>query len=394
MEFFFRRDQDARKSASRPSASPQPPRTEEGPPDPDRDEDGSGSAPLTQLLEREDRAALASALESAARKAQIEKIRLVTQKNLYVRQILERMGLREVEERIVRLRQSDQAGDYERGQRLEAALQQLRDSARDQVERAMLLYARTESEQLRERMLKSARLANIDPSQHERMRTLLRRMAKRIATRYALQRRRRERGQLDIRRTLRRNMGWGGVPFVTCWKQRRVEKPRVMVLCDVSGSVAWVAQFLLMFIYALTEVLSDIRSFVYTSSLIEVSDILEDHGIDDAIERVTDAMGFGTSNYGTSFADFEDGWMRDVTTKTTVIVLGDARGNGTDPRTDIVERLAQRSKRIIWLNPEPRSAWGTGDSDMDRYAPYCSPARVCATLNDLERVIIDLLDAN
>jgi uncharacterized protein with von Willebrand factor type A (vWA) domain len=217
-------------------------------------------------------------------------------------------------------------------------------------------------------------------------------MAKRIATRYAMQRRRCRRGQLDVRRTLRRNMGWGGIPFVTVWKQRRLEKPSVMVLCDVSGSVAWVAQFLLMFIYALTEVLSDIRSFAYTSSLIEVSETLESHHIDAAIERVTDTMGFGTSNYGTSFEDFEKGWMEDVTNKTTVIILGDARGNGTDPKTEILQRIAQRAKRIIWLNPEPRSAWGTGDSDMYRYLPYCNPGRVCSTLNDLERVITDLLD--
>jgi uncharacterized protein with von Willebrand factor type A (vWA) domain len=225
------------------------------------------------------------------------------------------------------------------------------------------------------------------------MRILLRKMAKRIATRYAMQRRRRRRGQLDVRRTLRRNMGWGGIPFVTVWRQRRIEKPSVMVLCDVSGSVAWVAQFLLMFIYALTEVLSDIRSFVYTSSLIEVSDILERNPIDAAIERVTDTMGFGTSNYGTSLADFENGWMAQVTNKTTLIILGDARGNGTDPRTEIMDRLAQRAKRVLWLNPEPRSAWGTGDSDMYRYLPFCSPGRVCSTLNDLERVITDLLDS-
>ncbi|MGH8663924.1 MAG: VWA domain-containing protein, partial [Burkholderiales bacterium] len=228
--------------------------------------------------------------------------------------------------------------------------------------------------------------------QHERMRVLVRKMAKRIATRYAMKRRRRQRGQLDIRRTLRRNMGWGGVPFITAWKQRRIEKPRVMVLCDVSGSVAWVAQFLLMFIYALTEVLSDIRSFAYSGSLVEVSDILERKPIDEAVVQVMAEMGFGSSNYGNSLADFESGWMEQVTNKTTLIILGDARGNDNDPRTEIMDRLAQRAKRIIWLNPEPRSAWGTGDSDMFRYLPYCSLARVCSTLNDLERVITDLLD--
>jgi uncharacterized protein with von Willebrand factor type A (vWA) domain len=391
-ELFFRRDELASRASSAPCV--QPPRSRESDAGAERDEDGSGSAPLSQHLEKEDRAALATALESAAREARLEQIRLPTQKNLYVRRILERMGLREVEEQVAALRASGEQQAQARAERLANALERLRDTARDHVERAMLLYARPESEQLRERMLKSARMANIDPTQHERMRLLVRKMAKRIATRYALKRRKRERGQLDIRRTLRRNMGWGGVPFVTCWKQRRIERPRVMVLCDVSGSVAWVAQFLLMFIYALTEVLSDIRSFVYTSTLVEVSEILERKGIDEAIEQVTGTLGFGTSNYGTSFADFEDGWMQDVTSKTTLIILGDARGNGTDPRTDIVDRLAQRAKRIIWLNPEPHSAWGTGDSDMYRYAPYCRPARVCATLNDLERVVTQLLEAH
>jgi len=104
--------------------------------------------------------------------------------------------------------------------------------------------------------------------------------------------------------------------------------------------------------------------------------------------------GFGTSNYGNAFNDFEEGWMEHVTNKTSLIVLGDARGNGNDPRVDIVDRLAQRAKRVIWLNPESRPSWGTGDSDMYRYMPYCSLVRVCATLNDMERVITDLLEAH
>jgi uncharacterized protein len=223
------------------------------------------------------------------------------------------------------------------------------------------------------------------------MRILVRAMAKRLAARYAKTRRRRLRGQLDARRTIRRNMGWGGVPFITVWKQRRIEKPRVLVLCDVSGSVAAMAQFLLMFLYALNEALKDIRSFAFSGSLIEVSDILEAEPVETAIARIMHMIGFGSSNYGNSFADFEDGWMKLVSNKTTIIILGDARGNRTDPRTEILQRLSQRAKRIIWLNPEFRSAWGTGDSDMFRYAPYCNVVTVCNTLRHLERVVSDLL---
>jgi uncharacterized protein len=346
---------------------------------------------LAQMLESGDGTSLATAVERAAREVGIEKIRLLTQRNVYTRRIMDRMGLRELEEQLSALR-AQGAPEEARAKDLAQQVQRLWDTVRDHVERSLLLYARGETELLRERILRSTRLGNIDPSQHERMRILLRKMARRIATRYAVQRRRKERGQLDVRRTLRRNMGWGAIPFVTAWKQRRIEKARVMVLCDVSGSVAWVAQFLLMFIYALSEVLSDLRSFAYTSSMVEVSDILESRAIDNAIEEVTGVMGFGSSNYGTALEEFEKGWMADVTGKTVVIILGDARGNGTDPRADVMERLARRARRIIWLNPEPRSAWGTGDSDMYRYAPYCQLTRVCNTLNDLERVVTDLLE--
>jgi uncharacterized protein len=349
---------------------------------------GSGGASLSQTLLDDDRATLATAMEQAARESGIQNIRFFTQKNLYARRILDRMGLRQVERDIEALRKDD---DHATADRLENRIEYLRDQARDLVERNLLLFARGETEKFREELLKSARLSNLERRDLDRMRILVRAMAKRLAARYAKTRRRRLRGQLDARRTLRKNMGWGGIPFITVWKQRRIEKPRVMVLCDVSGSVAAMAQFLLMFLYALNEALSDIRSFAFAGSLIEVSDILESEPVESAIAKIMHTIGFGSSNYGNSLADFEDGWMRLVTNKTTIIILGDARGNRTDPRTEIMQHLSQRAKRIIWLNPEFRSAWGTGDSDMFRYKPYCNLVTVCNTLRHLERVVSDLL---
>ena len=349
---------------------------------------GGGGRSLSQMLLDDDRAALAAAMEEAARESGIQNIRFFTQKNLYARRILDRMGLRQVERDMDALRKDS---DQSTADRLENRIEALRDQARDLVERNLLLFARGETEKFREELLKSARLSNLERRDLERMRVLVRAMAKRLAARYAKTRRRRLRGQLDVRRTIRRNMGWGGVPFVTVWKQKRIEKPRVMVLCDVSGSVAPMAQFLLMFLYALNEALKDIRSFAFSGTLIEVSDILESEPIEAAIAKIMHLVGFGSSNYGNSLADFEDGWERYVSNKTTIIILGDARGNRTDPRADIMQRLSQRAKRIIWLNPEFRAAWGTGDSDMFRYAPYCNVVTVCNTLRHLERVVTDLL---
>lgn len=392
-ELFFQRNEFAGKGDE--PETPAPEQDESAEPSDALGGDGmggQGGQSLGSLLASDDRAALATAMEQAAREAGIETIRFFTQKNLYARRILDRMGLRALERGMEAMRQSGTPEGLGRAQFLEGKLEALRDAVRDFVERNLLLYAKGDTEKFREEMLKSARLSSVERRDLERMRVLVRQMAKKLAARYAKTRRRRLRGQLDTRRTLRRNMGWGGIPFITVWKQKRIEKPRLMVLCDVSGSVAAMAQFLLMFLYALNEALSDIRSFAFAGSLVEVSDILEKHPVEDAITHIMAMIGYGSSNYGNSLADFEDGWMRHVTNKTTVIILGDARGNRTDPRTDVMARLSQRSKRIIWLNPEYRSAWGTGDSDMYRYAPYCSLVTVCHSLRHLERAIENILE--
>lgn len=352
---------------------------------------GDGGGSLGELLLADDRTALATALETAARDAGVENIRFFTQKNLYARRILDRMGLRGVERDLASLRRAATAGANARADLLEERVERLRDQVRDLVERNLLLFARGETEKFREDLLRSARLTNLERRDLDRMRVLVRVIAHKLATRYAKPRRRKLRGHLDVRRTIRRNIAWDGVPFVTVWKQRRIEKPRLMVLCDVSGSVAALAQFLLMFLYALNEALSDIRSFAFTSNTLEVSDILEKEPIEAAIGRIMQTIGYGSSNYGTSLADFADGWSRYVTNKTTLIILGDARGNRADPRIDVFQDLAARAKRVIWLNPEYRTAWGTGDSDMLRYRPFCDVATVCNTLRHLERVVTDIL---
>jgi uncharacterized protein with von Willebrand factor type A (vWA) domain len=183
------------------------------------------------------------------------------------------------------------------------------------------------------------------------------------------------------------------VPFVTIWKQKKLDRPRLVVLCDVSGSVAAVSEFLLTFLYALSDVLTDIRSFAFAGEMVEVSDIVEGKPADEAVAEILRKVGYGSSDYGQSLVDFETGWMDAITNRTTVLILGDARGNYSDPRTDVLRRIGERAKRVIWLNPEYRVTWGTGDSDMPRYAPYCHVVAECGTLNQLGRVISDLMNA-
>jgi hypothetical protein len=353
---------------------------------------GGTPSPLARMLLQGDRAGLAAAMEEAADAVGLSNIALFTQVSLYARRILDRMGMQALEDEIAALRQAPSEAAADRARRLQQGKEYLADQARDLAQQYLLLFARGESERRRDEFLAQVRLNSLDRRDLERMRVLVRAMARRLATRYGRNRRRRRRGQLDARRTLRRNMGWGGVPFLTVWKQRKIEKPRVMALCDVSGSVAALAQFLLLFLYALTEALSDIRSFAFAGDLIEVSEILEHEPIETAIATIMDRIGYGSSNYGNAFADFEKGGRLDaVDARTTVIILGDGRGNRTEPRVDILRRISERAKRVIWLNPEHPNAWGTGDSDMLRYAPYCQIATVCNTVRHIERVVSDLL---
>jgi uncharacterized protein with von Willebrand factor type A (vWA) domain len=166
---------------------------------------GQGGQSLGSLLADDNRAALATAMEQAARDSGIENIRFFTQKNLYARRILDRMALRALERDMEAMRQTGTPEGLGRAQFLEGKIDQLRDSVRDFVERNLLLFAKGETEKFREELLKSARLSNLERRDMDRMRVLVRQMAKKLAARYAKTRRRRLRGQLDTRRTLRRN---------------------------------------------------------------------------------------------------------------------------------------------------------------------------------------------
>jgi uncharacterized protein len=346
-----------------------------------------GLGPLAQMLLSQDRSEISAAIAGASEAASLSDIRYFTQRGIFSGRILDLMGIQRLRDDLDEL----SATDPVLAERLTAALEQLRGNVRDMVSQALLLYGREEAENLRNEILRNAPLSQIERRQVEQMRLLIRRIARRLRERYSKPRKRQRRGHLDVRRTLRRNAAWGGVPFLTAWKRRRRDRPKIVALCDVSGSVAQVSDFFLLLIHSLHEVVSDVRSFAFSNHLIEVSGILESRPPEEAMQEIMAKVGFGSSDYGRSFADFEKQWMSAVTQQTTVIVLGDARSNNLDPRADILRRVAERSKRLVWLNPEGRTAWGLGDSEMSRYATFCTVIRQCATAQQLERAVSDIV---
>ncbi|MGY4401473.1 vWA domain-containing protein [Bradyrhizobium sp. USDA 3315] len=370
---------DASQSGANPSA--------------DEHGDASGGAasenvgPLAQMLLSQDRSAISSAIANASGAASLPDIRYFTQRGIFQTRILDAMGIQRLRDDIDGLTTRNPA----LAERLQEALNGLRGTVRDAVSQALLLYGREEAENLRNEILRNAPLARIEPRQVEQMRALIRQIARRLRERYSKPRKRQRRGHLDVRRTLRRNAAWGGVPFLTAWKRKHRDRPKIVALCDVSGSVARVSDFFLLLIHSLHEVVDDVRSFAFSGHLIEVSDILESKSPEEAMKEIMSKVGFGSSDYGNSFADFEDNWMSAITPQTTVIVLGDARSNNLDPRADILRRIGERSKRLVWLNPESRMVWGFGDSEMPRYATFCSVLRQCATAQQLERAVSDIV---
>ncbi len=364
----------------------------EAAPPPAQSADGEASA-LGRMLLEGDGGALAAAMEQAANVAGISGISFFTQANVYGRRILAEMGLEALDREIDALRRQATPAASARADVLDRRRKLLGEGVRDFVKRQLAVYAAGKTQAMREEFLSSVKLTNLDRSDFQRMHAIVRTLAKRLATRHARTRRRARRGQLDLRRTLRQNMATDGMLFRTSWKRQKIERPKVMAICDVSGSVAAVARFLLLFLYSMHEVMAGLRAFAFSDRLVEVSDILERNDIEPAIAAILREVGYGSSDYGGSLENFESGWLDLVDHQTSVIIMGDGRGNYTNPRTDILEALSKRCKRLIWLNPEPDSLWGSGDSDMLRYRPYCHYAGVCNSVRHLERAMTDLLES-
>jgi uncharacterized protein with von Willebrand factor type A (vWA) domain len=197
-------------------------------------------------------------------------------------------------------------------------------------------------------------------------------LARRLAVRLSARRRLGREGRLDFRKTVRASLGTGGVPVVTHHRPRKVHKPELVVLCDVSGSVAGFSHFTLMLTQALREHFTGVRAFAFVDTTDEVTRFFRP-GADvvDAVSRIgreADVVGFdGHSDYGTAFEVFADRWASAVGPKTSLLVLGDGRTNYRPPGLPVLADLVRRSRSAHWLNPEPRRLWGSGDSAADRY---------------------------
>jgi uncharacterized protein with von Willebrand factor type A (vWA) domain len=349
------------------------------------------SSELGALIMGDSKVELSVAMANAGEAVNVRDIEVFTQKGLYTRRIMEQMGLADLNREISNLRQSEHVPERRLGQELKHRRDWLREQVRDYVEKQFLLHADVSGKRLREELLRKVKLSNVEHRSFRLIQEIVFRMAKKLAALHSRRKKVFKRGQINIPRTLRHNMAYDGAIFDLHWKSVKIDRPKVFAICDVSGSVANYARFMLMFLYSVEEVMPKVRSFAFSSDLAEVTDLFERNDIEDAIAKTIRDYSGGSTDYGQAFIDFKKLCLDDVDNRTTIVILGDARNNYGDPRTDILKEMYDRCKRLIWLNPEPRNSWGVGDSEMRKYTAYCHQVDECNSLMHLERVVGNLL---
>ncbi|MFC8513530.1 VWA domain-containing protein [Streptomyces sp. NPDC057257] len=232
--------------------------------------------------------------------------------------------------------------------------------------------------------------------QLDELRRTVQPLARKLATRLAARRRRAARGSIDLRRTLRGSLSTGGVPMKPVLRRRRPARPELVLLCDVSGSVAGFSDFTMLLVQALHDQFSKVRVFAFVNRIDEVTGLLE-HGAADAeglgariLAEATLTGWHGSSDYGVALGEFAERYGDAVGPRTTVFVLGDARTNMSDPNLAAVRQIAERARRFYWLNPEPRAQWGTGDSAAPEYADVAG-MHECRNARQLSELVARLL---
>jgi uncharacterized protein with von Willebrand factor type A (vWA) domain len=235
-------------------------------------------------------------------------------------------------------------------------------------------------------------LTRLSDEDIDQIRREIRRLAAKLRSKSALRQRRAKDGTIDMRRTMRANMKYQGVPLEVMHRRKHV-KPALVIICDVSTSVRPMAEFLLTMIYALQDQVARTNSFIFISDLVDISMAFKEHEPQAAVFKVLseNPPGYYSTDLGNSLDSFKRDHMGLITSKTTVIVLGDGRNNYNDPRIDIIQDMQRRSRRLLWFVPEHPSAWGTGDSDMPRYAAASHGAHYVSTLRDLANAIDAML---
>ena len=227
------------------------------------------------------------------------------------------------------------------------------------------------------------------------LRKSLQPLSRKLAVRLARKRRHGRKGPLDFRSTVRHSLSTGGVPVEPKFRYPRPSKPEIVVIADISGSVASFARFTLHLVHAISSQFSKVRSFVFIDGIDEVSGFFEGaEDPSDAVHRINTEADViwvdGHSDYGHALTVFWERWGEEITPRSSVLLLGDARNNYHASQAWVLKELRARARHVYWLNPEPEAYWNSGDSIVGEYAVHCDSVVECRTLRQLEQFVGEL----
>jgi len=358
-------------------------------------EHGIEPSDVARALLEQDTGRLQQLMREAAAAAGVQRIERGFQEGQYAHGMSEAMGLGDVGRELQAI--SEQlAGEGEPDPRrlqmarlVDRRLQELQDLIRRFVRAELERKDVSQQDAARMQALAEKSFYYLSEDEMRRMKDAVTKLAQRLRNALAVKRRTARRGKLHVKDTIRRSLQYGGVPFEVRYHRRKRVKPQVVVLCDVSDSVRNVSRFMLQFVYSLQDLYSKVRSFIFVADIGEITKLFEESEIHQAIDQAIRGNVinvYAHSDFGRAFRLFHRDHLSAITRHTTVIVLGDARNNYNVPHEWVLREIRQRAKQVIWLNPENRMTWGFGDSEMDRYQPYCDVVEECRNLNQLYRV--------
>ncbi|HKN00208.1 MAG TPA: VWA domain-containing protein [Candidatus Binataceae bacterium] len=362
--------------------------------------EGKKLSELAKQLLQNNSGAIEKKLREAARAAKLKGIERTIEENYFARALARELGLDKIEGEIKELREQLEKMDL--GQAMKARMEEYLERRLKALEDIIRRYVRMEREKRDIRQREDQRMNQIaeksfyylSEEELRKMQEAVQKLAQRLKNAIAIRRKRAKKGRFDIKRTLRSNLEYGGVPFKLRFERRKKERPQVVILCDVSDSVRNASRFMLQFVYSLQDLYSRVRSFIFVSDIGEVTEHFRTNDIKDALDVALkgDVINvYAHSNFGYAFRSFVADHIGAINKRTTVIVLGDARNNYNLPHDWCLREIQQRAKRVIWLNPESRNTWGFGDSEMERYAIHCDMVEECRNLNQLYRVVDHLV---
>jgi uncharacterized protein with von Willebrand factor type A (vWA) domain len=239
---------------------------------------------------------------------------------------------------------------------------------------------------------REARIDRIGERERAELEDSLRRLARTLHGALTHRRRTAAAGRVDPGQTMRRNMRFDGVPFMPVTVRRAEDRPRLVVLADVSLSVRATSRFTLNLVHGLQDLFTQVRSFVFVADVAETTELFRDHPSEKALGLIFggDVVDLAAnSDYGTVFGEFVAEHSSALTRRTTVLVLGDGRTNAKDPNLAAFEEITRRARETVWLTPEPRYSWGLGSCELPAYAEFCDRVRVVRDLTGLESAAHD-----